>query len=926
MNVRGLVGVGLVSGFAVFGSMAACGNSGGSGGGETPAATTTGSGPTAVEAGPPCPASKAECVGERIARICPADGSGWLPLACNSWESCSAGRCVSSSVASDAGPDGGVVSCVPGKTDCPATRIARFCPADGTAPVLFACDTGTVCDPGTGSCVKDSGGGCSAADSSCVAGVPFVCKSDGKGFDTTPCAIGTHCEGMGQCKGDGAGGCVVGATWCDSQGALVRCVDGTNTETSVCDATKACSLDPASSKATCKTHLCTSGERKCGNALDAAADQTKAVSICSADGTAWSVTTCKDYLTCRAVSGVAQCSSTCRPADTQCQNGMVLTCSATGEWNLASPQGCAPGTTCIGTTGGAVCADQACVYGGALRTGYCADTTTYGACQAGKLGTLAACATGTCRMDYSTAYSGACVADCTDAETQCFTDATGNRGVVTCASGRWPTTIPSAAMCVPINDPSKGKACLTLSSTVGKRVAVCGDAACPSSPVCSAAGLVRSCVEGVITEAACPTGQVCISGACQMPICKTGETSCAGGTGYRTCDAGFWSATATTCPLITDGGVSTAQRCVDTTASGLRIAVCGGTSECVAGDRVCAADLTGVRVCGADKKWGAPTACTYGSCDAFSRVCVAQCKPGDVFCGGTSTYSAPSGQSFYARTGTCTAQGMLPSWTTTESAVCPAAQACRIDANGTALGCVECVGTKLSTSYVENRCSPDGQSVQFCGAQGTWATGSTQSCGSDSCISESGSPSLYTPSHCIDCTQEGRVIDDQSAHVGQVAPFPIATRCGRRGFWSASTTITSSSGMLMISCPSGACSMGFDLSATGYDLSPYTELVVSTLSYYAYYNFSLRLGLVGDPADAVATRKFWRNTTPFYYYTSTNYFYLSASHWVCDADGVSASSGLPTVCPPFDLSKVTRMELYSTSLPNYLAITHVELF
>jgi hypothetical protein len=495
--------------------------------------------------------------------------------------------------------------------------------------------------------------------------------------------------------------------------------------------------------AACKTKQCNPGLRVCGNKLDTTVDQTKFFSECvsTPDGYKWVTTRCDGYLTCHSSAGVA-CSSDCLQGQTQCSGAGLVTCGADGTWGVAL----SCGTQTCGTdsvTGVSRCADVGCEAG---QKGVCVDPGQVRLCTNGTLGAPQAlvCATGAC--DH-----GECKPQCVDGTSNCATLPTGEIGVVTCASGRLPKTLGEVC-----SSPVTGanRTCVTVSTTK----AVCVDLECQTaSGLCTSDGKLRVCVDGKLAAVgaavACPAGEVCVGTACVAADCQAGETKCAGAplmNAYRSCQAGVFTNSVTFCPTAADAGTGL-QSCIDSRdASNLRKALCG--LECSPGARKCeiAPSDAGVppsllRVCDANGKWGAATACAYGQCAGAepSAGCQADCLPGDLHCGGTASLHPDLRIPVTNGTQACLASG---TWSPTIT-TCATGQYCRVDPNGVAYGCVECVGSSNQSGAVDLRCAvPDdagvASAIQECTAGNQWPPTSV------SCNGACHSPSGVQPAYC----------------------------------------------------------------------------------------------------------------------------------------------------------------------------------
>lgn len=730
---------------------------------------------SACSKGQQCTPNAAECAGDRAVLTCPSDGSAWATYTCAAWEKCTGGVCkavdgidvactpgaatcvndrvLSVCVAAGIAPsivachenesckDGVCVTnatCTAGATECVSPSLMRTCAADGKSWVASACASTESCLATANACARRTDVACTSADNACVNGVPFVCKKDGTGFDTTACPANTHCVQDGRCQGNSATGCIAGSSSCSGDMAVSCSADGKTTTYLQCAVGHACVVDSATKAASCKQLVCSPGARVCGNPTDPNADTTAFVSTCKSDGSGWAVARCETNSLCD--GGV--CEFDCLPGTTACSDNSIVTCSASGQWELASVNHCTENELCQHYPDGLTrCEDILCAF--TANVGLCYGATHFAACKDGHLQLPVPCPGGCTGSE--------CFGGCEDAETRCGITSSGAiaDAVEGCASGQW-EPLDQATACNDAGGSATPKVCIQLSELPGAHKAVCGDPECKNfGQICTADGKVRKCKDGLLgAEEACPAGLVCTNAVlgCYLPTCSDGETLCIddlnGGLGFRKCVGGKWSETYESCGRTATGVFKV---CHDTTgADGKRLAACYDPTACTPGARRCAKD-GGVQTCDADGAWGVSIPCTIGSCEGVDATCTAQCKPSETICGGvpTSLY----GQTAWSKAGKCSTAGRVPDWSTVSD--CAVGTYCREDPSGAALGCVECQGSATGNGYVDTRCYAAAPFlVQFCGTGNTWSSGAslTIDCGSMACANATS----YEPARCLE--------------------------------------------------------------------------------------------------------------------------------------------------------------------------------
>jgi hypothetical protein len=305
-------------------------------------------------------------------------------------------------------------------------------------------------------------------------------------------------------------------------------------------------------------------------------------------------------------------------------------------------------------------------------------------------------------------------------------------GISTCAAdGTWP---PASTAC------AATEACRV--NPVDPSHAACVDAVCVKSiGVCEGLNF-RACGQNgkLGAAAACALG-ACRNdnqggGLCEVQ-CAAGEERCVPGasTSFQTCVNGVWSATATSCAA---GGA-----CVGYTLAGKSAKICGGA--CVPGQSRCTLGDGGVgntatEACNAAGQWGAPVACTIGSCQGTgpnTAACLAECVPNTLACAGGTSNVPGTPYNGFSGFRSCSATGLLGATTTD----CAANTFCR-SKNGRAIApagavnaCSACVGSAIAggneEGLTDSRCASaagdttGNETSQICAANNTWTANLT---------------------------------------------------------------------------------------------------------------------------------------------------------------------------------------------------------
>jgi hypothetical protein len=579
---------------------------------------------------------------------------------------------------SSTGADASVVvvngpGCAAGTKECVNDKLARICPADGSAWIAQTCAADEKCT--AGACAKDPSvvAQCTSAQDTCVGNTAMHCKADGNGFDAAACPANTACVGAGKCLG----ACFVGASSCNGPTTVATCTDGLQVTETACPSGQFC-VDQGNGTAACKAGDCDpTACTVCGNKVDAAADQTKFTSSCQATpgGYKWVASQCAGVQTCNPSAGGscssggpgaknAQCASECTPGQNRCasNNLGIQTCDATGHW-AATVTSCnanpaATDLVCMtDPTNGAnkICGDALCASG---AQGACQPDGKIKLCGAnGKLAaTATSCSAGSCQQSggtYNGAVAGQCQAQCQNGAERCVLD--GGTTYQTCTNGIWgaPTNCATGT-CYSYTSATTGlsaKLCNAVCSPGTHRCSnTDGDAGAGNDhkaiETCSAAGqwsAAAACTIGVCqssgNDAACvaecvPGAKVCLNGNTEDGACTaaglypSSGTACGTGKTCRTTNANVVVG-CVECLGATHGGTPD-SRCVDS-ANSNAVVTTGGT---------------GTEICQNDDTWPAngtdcpaSTTCSTQSTQdvCFQTMCPSYCcfgppGPGQV-CG-----------------------------------------------------------------------------------------------------------------------------------------------------------------------------------------------------------------------------------------------------------------------------------------------------
>jgi hypothetical protein len=569
---------------------------------------------------PACPPNAKECVSSTLARVCPADGSGWLAVQCSFGETCSGGDC--------------------------------------------ALDLNTV--------------PCSSADNFCVSDTAaLLCNGNGMGFTMKSCPANTNCVGAGDC----AGSCLVGSTFCLDIKTELVCNDGLTLTPSPCPSGQACSdTVGACAPAACTPNNCAA---ECGNkAVDPNNTDPAFFSFCQDSPFGWqwasvacsAPQTCSPTAACNASSFSDACTSECVGNEIRCSDDGTgtQTCDpATGKFGPVVA--CIAPQICVSDANGIAlgCGDLLCDAG---APGYCvvdAGVSKLRGCTNGKLDPidrLTTCNPGTCITDPNGTpdpilgvIPGACGVQCQTGDQMCvgFGNAGDGSSIIGCGpNGLWSTTSTSCDTA----DPNSG--CFAFKSLDGRPRAICGvcapgDTRCSGStgnpspnPIANPTDFMQTCG---------PTGQwgtatACVASHCEntgafpasycFANCIPGKLMClgvqAGGadpvdfgtTQQGTCTGdGRPDPTPSPCPVTTTScrtgpNRTNAYGCVvcvgsqneagqpDTRCNGTQVQVCNATNNGYTNQMACVAPA-GTCVGEDDPTTASPASCSFADTDCF---------------------------------------------------------------------------------------------------------------------------------------------------------------------------------------------------------------------------------------------------------------------------------------------------------------------
>lgn len=372
-------------------------------------------------------------------------------------------------------------TCTPNAKECVTSRVARICAADGSGWVTQQCDFGDVCSGGD--CTADPNVACVPGDGACVdATHALICNNSGMGYSTKTCPANTTCAGPGVCVGS----CIVGESICLDANTVATCMDGQKLTTTSCTVGSTACVSTGTTPfqtAACKPAQCMplpqGCDTVCGDKTQGAGNTDPAFeSICTEtpNGYKWVAIGCPaggscnpTGINCGNAQYAASCTTECSPGQTRCDGTgtAVQTCNAMGHWGATTS--CTPDATgnqqvCIQNilgTDQARCGDAVCGF----APGAC-ENDGFHPCVNGKVSSTAtACTNGVCvEIDTAAAskgtpingfIAGQCGTMCNNGDQRCVNN--GN-SVQNCVNGLWSTTLTACTTnsCQSFTDPSTG--------------------------------------------------------------------------------------------------------------------------------------------------------------------------------------------------------------------------------------------------------------------------------------------------------------------------------------------------------------------------------------------------------------------------------------------------------------------------------------
>jgi hypothetical protein len=369
------------------------------------------------------------------------NGGVWHLDVCDVGKRCVAGQCVLGE------GDDFVQRCTRGATVCAGDRTRQICSADGTAWVPEACNLNEKCE--AGECVPDIEASCDQGNLCRDSKTAIRCLGQDKGFELVECEGDTYCE-FGRCRG---AVCSVGST-CNGLNQIRECVDGTNLRDVQCGVNEVCrqdkdwaSCDPRE----CNPGTTQCGDPR-DPEVDPTKYFTTCVTGANSNVPEWATGECTGLTTCdpTQVAGANPCRQECTPGAQRCGtdaggiNDGWQTCQEDGTWGpvVRCNTGNASRLQCAikpnldaSDLPEAVCAEPVCwwAFNNGLRgDGTCEEARIRECANDGTLGNPRSCETGICRNLGSGILSDGRVAGrcdtsalCEEGEERCVTTGVG---------------------------------------------------------------------------------------------------------------------------------------------------------------------------------------------------------------------------------------------------------------------------------------------------------------------------------------------------------------------------------------------------------------------------------------------------------------------------------------------------------------------
>ncbi|MET0386830.1 MAG: hypothetical protein ABW321_12765 [Polyangiales bacterium] len=589
-----------------------------------------------------CDVGANECVSSALARYC-VSGGVWQLDPCDIGERCSRGVCSLSS-------DGNTVkACEPEEKACASSAVAKICDADGSGWIEQRCVEGQTCIQGE--CRPDPESSCDTGDSCLDRNTAIRCKGPGQGYELIACDDETYCE-SGRCRGSV---CAVGSS-CIGSNQIRSCVAGESFEDTQCATNEICQeaggdAECVALQCTAGTTLC--GDPR-DERVDAQRYFTTCVNGLGSEVPRWVRGECSGAASCDPMraEGGNPCTRECTPGAQRCASdplagvndgieecqddatwGRIRSCNTGADSQLLCAMAVDPDASQLPR---AVCAAPICqwVFGNPLvgATGACEAELLLRCNPDGTLGDPEPCADGLCTTLRSTVTAdgrmpGACsrsTSECKAGEQICI-DASGS---VTprfraCVDGRWGPELMNCDDDAP---------CHTVKDDQGLRRALCGAQCSPGARRCTDNGELEECdARGQFAE-----GRLCTTGVCRetgnndaacVLECVPGSRSCAGA--ITIAPDGYHDGTAQEIVCGQDGRRGEPQACADgtlcrVTGAGIVLgcvecigpAASGGNAEGTSDSRCDPDSTNALQDCSDDNTWAEPRTCSG------TKVCV----------------------------------------------------------------------------------------------------------------------------------------------------------------------------------------------------------------------------------------------------------------------------------------------------------------
>jgi hypothetical protein len=604
-----------------------------------------------------CQTGDHSCVSPALARVC-ITGGVWQLSPCAVGQTCDGdvGACVPGS-----GEDT-VKACTPGTKACASDKVAKICDADGSGWVELPCAVNEICQKDA--CAPDPKSSCDDDANSCIDNKTALrCIGGDKGFEVVKCEGDLYCE-AGRCRGTV---CSLGSL-CMRDEQLRECVDGKSYRDSQCGVNEVCQQVKDIGKCVprqCNAGDLACGDPR-DPSVDAKKNYSMCVVAAGGSGVPeWVRVECTGATTCDPTRKL--CTQTCTKGAQRCASDPVTgvndgfqTCGDDAKWgpvqtcnaeNQSQKQCVLAPNPNASVLPKAVCAEPVCWWSfsnpSALALGACEGDQLRKCQPDGTLAEPTACEKGICRnvnevitADGRTPALCDSMPQCEDGEEMCLYVGSNlaTPRYRSCVNGYWSTEIKTCE-----ND----GACLSAHDDKGKRKKVCGAECSPASHRCNSDGEIETCDDGGHWG----RGQQCELGTCRatgnndascVVECVPGRVSCTGATSLG--PDGFHEGRAQQRVCQNDGTWGNATTCgdgkicrVSGSGQGVGCVSCigpnvpGGNAQASVDSRCDPNDATKIQDCGENNNWLSSRTCSDG------KACVAPVAQSCGMCMGVSS-------------------------------------------------------------------------------------------------------------------------------------------------------------------------------------------------------------------------------------------------------------------------------------------------